>query len=90
LASLIRALDLFAPLFVLLNLIEENELLAVVACYANDLEELFEDVRALPCSQNPWALKRTVFLPSGDALFTEELPAVLAFHRLLQNLYNDY
>ena len=41
---------------------------------------------ALPRSQDPRALEGTVLLPPGDALLAEELPAVLALHRLLKDL----
>ena len=86
LACLVSALDLLAPFLVNLDLCEEHKLLAVVASHADDLEELLQNVRALPRSQDPRALEWTVLLPPGDALLAEELTAVLALHRLLKDL----
>lgn len=46
LTCLARAFDLLAPLFMLFNLAEKDKLFATVADYANDLQELLEDVGA--------------------------------------------
>jgi len=57
-----------------------------MACHSNDLKELFENMRTMASSEDSRALKWTVLLPPGDALFTEKLPAVFAFHWILKDL----
>lgn len=79
-------LDLFAPFFMVFNLGEKDKVLARVAHDLDDLKEFLEDMRAWPHSQDPRALEGAILLPSGNAFFTEELPAVVALHRVLQDL----
>ena len=70
----------------LCNLAEEHQLLTVVAGDLQDLDKLLEYVRAWPHSKLTRALERTVLLPLRDAALAEELPTVVAFHRLDRNL----
>ena len=50
------------------------------------MNELFEDVRARPHPQLARALERAVLLPLGDAGLAEQVPTVLALHRINRNL----
>jgi hypothetical protein len=85
--SFARTLDLFAPFFMVFNLREKDKVLACVAHDFDDLKELLEHMRACPHSQDPWALEGAILLPTGYAFFTEEFPAIVALHRVLQDLY---
>lgn len=73
----------------LLDLREKDKLIAVVALDLEDLDELFQNVGARPDSQWPGALEWTLLLPSGDALLTEELPAIVTFHGVNWNFKAD-
>jgi len=79
--------DLFAPFLMVFNLREKDKVLACVAHDFDDLEELLEHMRAWPHSQDTWALEGAILLPTGDAFLAEEFPAVVALHRVLQDLY---
>jgi hypothetical protein len=48
----------------LLYLIKQHEFLASVADHFDYLKEFLEYMRARSRSEDPWALKGTVFLPS--------------------------
>ena len=78
---------LFAPFLMVFNLREKDKVLACVAHNFDNLEELLEHMRAWSHSQDTWALEGAILLPTGDAFFTEEFPAVVTFHRVLQDLY---
>jgi hypothetical protein len=84
--SFTSALDLFAPFLMVFNFREKDKVLAGVAHNFDDLEELLEYMGAWPHSQDPWALEGAILLPTGDAFLAEEFSAVVALHRVLQDL----
>ena len=86
LALLVRALVFLAPFFVLLDVGKKDQLFAIVARDLEDLDELLKDVRAWTDSELARALEGAVLLPLRDTAFAEELPAIIAFHRVDRNL----
>lgn len=60
-----------------------------MAGYLENLDELFQDVRAWPDSQLTWALEWAALTPFGDATFAEELPAIVALHWVYWDLQTD-
>ena len=85
----VGALFLLAPFFVLLNAGEQDEFVTVVACYLQDLNELFEDVGAWSYSQLTRTLERTTFVPLLNAAFAEKFPAVVTVHYITRYLQTN-
>lgn len=68
------------------NLAEEDKLLTGMTVYSYNLKEFFENVRGWPHSEDARTLEGAVLFPTGDALFAEKLPTVIALHWILQDL----
>jgi hypothetical protein len=84
-ARFVSALNLLAPFLMFFDLREEDKLFASMAYNFDNLKKLLKNVRARPNSKNSRTLKGTIFLPTRNALFTEKLPAVVAFHGILKD-----
>jgi hypothetical protein len=89
LALLVGALVLLAPFFMFLNLTEQHQLFAIVARYLQNLDKLTQNMTARPHPQLPRALKRAALRPLGNTILAEELPAIIAFHRINGNFQTN-
>ena len=83
LARFVGTLGFLAPLFMFLNLLEKNQVVARVAPNLHDCYELLDNMGATADPEETRALERTVFAPARNALSAEELPTVLALHWVL-------
>ena len=72
-----------------LNLAEQYQLFAIVARYLQNLDKLTQDMTAGPHPERPWALKRARLWPLSYTSPAEELPAIVAFHRINRNFQTD-
>ena len=63
---------------------KEDQLTTVLAGNFENVDELLEDMRTRPDSQNSWTLIRAILLPLFDACFAEVVSAVVAFHWTFQ------
>jgi len=89
LALLVGTLVFLAPVFVLGDILEEDQLLTVVALYLKNLDELLQNMGAWSHPHLPWALEGAAFLPFCDTRLAEELAAILALDRVNGDLEAD-